>query len=301
MPTLILATLLVFFAMSKAGGNPVSSILGENASAEQVREIEHQLGLDRAFLLRYADYMAGVFKGDMGVSYVTGEDVFRTFFRYFPWTLCLSFLSLSIAIALAVPLGISAAVHKGSFKDTICTVVSLIGTSMPSFWLSLILILVFSYRLKLLPSGGSGSIRHLILPSVSIAFALVGLIARMTRNSMLDSMDKDYVVFARAKGLSERRVIYKYCLRNAMTGIMTSIGQQASFIMTGSVLAETVFSIPGVGRLIFQSIASRDIPMVTGAIVLCCLIMSLVNLLCDILIAFFDPRIRDNLVQGQMA
>ena len=209
-----------------------------------------------------------------------------------PNTLMLGGAAVLIAIVIALPLGIYTAIHQNTWKDTAGMVFALFGTSMPNFWLGLMLIIIFSLKLGWLPSGGKGGIDSLILPALTVGLGLAALITRPTRSSMLDVIRQDYMTTARAKGCSEKRVIFTHGLKNALIPIITAIGLQMSMVITGSVLAETVFSWPGIGRLVYDSIAKRDTPMVTGSIILCSAFMCLINLFVDLVYAFFDPRIK---------
>ena len=230
--------------------------------------------------------------GDMGKSYVTNKDVFATFFQYLPNTLYLGGSAVIIATIVSIPLGIYTAINQNTWKDTAGMVFALFGTSMPNFWLGLMLIIIFALHLRLFPTGGNFGWKSLVLPAVTVGFGLAALITRITRSSMLDVMRQDYMTTARAKGCSEHRVIYKHGLKNALIPIITAIGLQMSLVITGSVLAETVFSWPGIGRLVYESITRRDIPMVTGSIILCSILMCIINLVVDLVYAFFDPRIK---------
>jgi peptide/nickel transport system permease protein len=218
--------------------------------------------------------------------------VFQTFMEKLPNTLMLGGFAVLIAIVIALPLGIYTAIHQNTWKDTAGMVFALFGTSMPNFWLGLMLIIIFSLKLGWFPSGGKAGFSSLVLPAVTVGFGLAALITRTTRSSMLDVIRQDYMTTARAKGCSERRVIFVHGLKNALIPIITAIGLQMSLVITGSVLAETVFSWPGIGRLVYDSIAKRDTPMVTGAIILCSALMCIINLIVDLIYAFFDPRIK---------
>lgn len=291
-PTILLTSLLIFWAMDLAGGDPVLLILPENATVEQQDALREDMGLNDPFLVRYARYMGGLLTGDMGTSYKSGLDVYDTFMGRLPMTLVLGGTALIIACLLSIPLGIYTAIHQNTWKDTCGMVFALFGVSMPNFWLGLMLILLFSLKLGWLPSGGADSLKFLILPAVTVGLGLAALITRTTRSAMLDVIRQDYMTTAKAKGASNRRVIYYHGLRNAMIPIVTAVGMQFSLVMTGSVLAETVFGWPGIGRLIFDSINKRDTPTVTGCIILCCILMSLINLGVDIIYAYCDPRIK---------
>ena len=278
--------------MSLTGGDPAMIVAGEGATKEEIEAVREELGLNDPFMVRYANYVKGMVTGDMGKSYVTNKDVFKTFMEKLPNTLMLGGAAVLIAIVIALPLGIYTAIHQNTWKDTAGMVFALFGTSMPNFWLGLMLIIIFSLKLGWLPSGGKGGIDSLILPALTVGLGLAALITRTTRSSMLDVIRQDYMTTARAKGCSEKRVIFTHGLKNALIPIITAIGLQMSMVITGSVLAETVFSWPGIGRLVYDSIAKRDTPMVTGSIILCSAFMCLINLFVDLVYAFFDPRIK---------
>ena len=291
-PVILITSFLIFWAMSLTGGDPAMIVAGEGATAEEIEAVREELGLNDPFMVRYFNYVKGMVTGDMGKSYVTNKDVFKTFMEKLPNTLMLGGAAVLIAIVIALPLGIYTAIHQNTWKDTAGMVFALFGTSMPNFWLGLMLIIIFSLRLGWLPSGGKGSFDTLILPALTVGLGLAALITRTTRSSMLDVIRQDYMTTARAKGCSEKRVIFTHGLKNALIPIITAIGLQMSMVITGSVLAETVFSWPGIGRLVYDSIAKRDTPMVTGSIILCSVFMCLINLFVDLVYAFFDPRIK---------
>lgn len=278
--------------MSLTGGDPALMLAGDKATPEQVEQIREELGLNDPFPVRYANYMKGMLTGDMGKSYVTKKDVFQTFMEKLPNTLALGGAAVLIAVVVSLPLGIYTAIHQNTWKDTAGMVFALFGTSMPNFWLGLMLIIIFALKLGLLPSGGKSGFSSIILPAVTVGFGLAALITRTTRSSMLDVLRQDYMTTARAKGCPEKRVIYTHGLKNALIPIITAIGLQMSLVITGSVLAETVFSWPGIGRLVYDSISKRDTPMVTGAIIMCSILMCIINLAVDLVYAFFDPRIK---------
>lgn len=291
-PVILITSFLIFWAMSLTGGDPAMIVAGEGATTEEIEAVREELGLNDPFIVRYFNYVKGMVTGDMGKSYVTNKDVFKTFMEKLPNTLMLGGAAVLIAIVIALPLGIYTAIHQNTWKDTAGMVFALFGTSMPNFWLGLMLIIVFSLKLGWLPSGGKGGFDTLILPALTVGLGLAALITRTTRSSMLDVIRQDYMTTARAKGCSEKRVIFTHGLKNALIPIITAIGLQMSMVITGSVLAETVFSWPGIGRLVYDSIAKRDTPMVTGSIILCSVFMCLINLFVDLVYAFFDPRIK---------
>ena len=291
-PVILVTSFLIYWAMSLTGGDPALMLAGDKATPEQVEKIREELGLNDPFPVRYANYMKGMLTGDMGKSYVTKKDVFQTFMEKLPNTLALGGAAVLIAVVVSLPLGIYTAIHQNTWKDTAGMVFALFGTSMPNFWLGLMLIIIFALKLGLLPSGGKSGFSSIILPAVTVGFGLAALITRTTRSSMLDVLRQDYMTTARAKGCPEKRVIYTHGLKNALIPIITAIGLQMSLVITGSVLAETVFSWPGIGRLVYDSISKRDTPMVTGAIIMCSILMCIINLAVDLVYAFFDPRIK---------
>ena len=292
LPVILVTSFLIFWAMSLTGGDPARQIAGDRATEAEVEAIREEMGLNDPFLVRYGNYMKGMLTGDMGKSYVTNKDVFRTFMEKLPNTLMLGGAAVLIAIIVSLPLGIYTAIHQNTWKDTAGMVFALFGTSMPNFWLGLMLIILFSLKLHWLPSGGKNGFASLILPALTVGFGLAALITRTTRSSMLDVIRQDYMTTARAKGCSEKRVIFRHGLKNALIPIITAIGLQMSLVITGSVLAETVFSWPGISRLVYDSISKRDTPMVTGSIIMCSVLMCIINLIVDLIYAFFDPRIK---------
>ena len=291
-PVILVTSFLIYWAMSLTGGDPALMLAGDKATPEQVEQIREELGLNDPFPVRYANYMKGMLTGDMGKSYVTKKDVFQTFMEKLPNTLALGGAAVLIAVVVSLPLGIYTAIHQNTWKDTAGMVFALFGTSMPNFWLGLMLIIIFALKLGLLPSGGKSGFSSIILPAVTVGFGLAALITRTTRSSMLDVLRQDYMTTAFFFFVTEKRVIYTHGLKNALIPIITAIGLQMSLVITGSVLAETVFSWPGIGRLVYDSISKRDTPMVTGAIIMCSILMCIINLAVDLVYAFFDPRIK---------
>lgn len=296
-PVIMITSFIIFGAMSMTGGDPARSIAPDGASEEQIEILRENMGLNDPFIIRYFNYMLGLVQGNLGESYITHKDVFRTFMARLPATLELAFAAVFIAVVVALPLGIYTAIHQNTWKDNFGMIFALFGVAMPNFWLGLMLILIFSLGLGWFPSSGRDGLLSLILPAATVGMGLAALITRTTRSSMLDVLRQDYMRTARAKGVAENRTIYKHGLRNALIPIITVIGMQMSNVLTGSVLAETVFSWPGVGRLIFDSISKRDIPMVTGSIILSCILVSIVNVIIDLVYAFFDPRIKAQYVK----
>lgn len=296
-PAILATSFIIYFAMDMTGSDPATALAPDHATEMQIEQLREELGLNEPVLIRYGKYMLGMVKGDLGASYVTKKDVFDTFITRLPNTIMLAFTAVFVATLIAVPLGIYTAVHQNTWKDTGGMLFALFGVSMPNFWLGLLLIIIFSLNLKWFPSGAKGGPESLVLPAVTVGLGFAALITRTTRSAMLDVIRQDYMTTARAKGTGERDVIFQHGLGNALIPIITVIGMQLSNALTGSVLAETVFSWPGVGRLIVDSIAKRDTPMVTGAIIMSCVLMCLVNLVVDLVYAFFDPRIKAQYAQ----
>ena len=292
-PVIIGVSLLVFSIMDIAEGDPVYQIVSETASEEVIEATREAYGLNDPFLVRYARYMINLCKGSMGTSYITKQDVFKTYMELLPNTVKLSLLAVVIAIVVSIPLGINAAIHQNTWADTGSMFTSLLFVSMPQFWLGLLLMLAFALKLGWFPSGGNeDGLKSLILPVFTVGIGLAALMTRTTRSSMLETIRQDYITTAKAKGVSNKNAIYHHAFKNALIPIVTVGGMQLAQVLGGSVLAETVFSYPGVGRLIVQSIERRDIPMVTGALILTTIIVSVVNLATDIVYAFIDPRIK---------
>ena len=285
-------TFLVFMIMSLAPGDPARFILGDHATPEALEEKREELGLNDPVFVRYGRYMFGVIQGDFGVSFRTGRPVAQDIFDRFPNTLRLTLAALLVCVALALPLGIIAAIRQNTFVDSICMFIALIGVSMPVFWLGLLLILLFSLHLQLLPSFGADGFTSIILPACTLGFVYMAGIARTIRSSMLEVIRQDYIRTARAKGISYGTVIQRHAVRNAMIPTLTVTGLILGIMLGGSVITETVFSWPGIGRWLVQAIFSRDTPTVLGCLILFSVCFSVVNLIVDLLYGLVDPRIR---------
>ena len=291
-PVIIGVSFLVFFIMDMAPGDGVDVLAPEGATAEDLEAIRHDLGLDKPVVVRYIDYMAGMLRGDLGVSYISKTDVFQTYVEKLPATIKLSFASILISVILSVPLGIYSATRQGTIQDNISMAFAMIGLAMPHFWLGLLLIIVFSLKLQWFPSGGDQTLSSIVLPAITIGTGLMATLTRTTRSSMLDVLKQEYLRTARAKGIPEKVVVMSHALRNALIPIITIIGTQLAGVLGGSVLTETVFAWPGVGRLIVDSLNMRDTPLVTGSIIMTTILLSFVLLLVDLLYAAVDPRIK---------
>ncbi len=291
-PVIIGVSFLIYFIMDLAPGDVISQLAPDNATTEQIEMLRHQYGYDRSVFYRYMVYMSGLIRGDLGTSYLTGKPVWEMFIQRLPATLALSMGAVIVSIIISIPLGIFSAIHNGSLGDNTAMVVALLGLSMPNFWLGLLLIIAFSLHLGLFPSGGMDGIRSVILPAITIGTGYTAIMTRTTRSSMLDVIRQDYLRTARAKGVPEKTVIRKHALKNALIPIITVIGTQMAACIGGSVLTETVFAWPGVGRLIIDSVNQRDVPAVTGSIIMTTILISILLLVIDLLYAFVDPRIK---------
>lgn len=292
-PVLLGVILLVFFIMNLASGNAVLLILGENATEEAVAAKTQELGLDQPILVRYFNYLADLVRGDMGMSYFSSRSVADEVLTRFPATLKLAVVSAIISTLLAIPLGIFAAVKQNTLFDNFSMILSLVGNSMPAFWLALMLMMLFAEKLGWLPAQGmNDGWRSYVLPAVSIGFINMAAIARTTRSTMLETVRQDYIRTARAKGIDENAVVMDHAFPNALIPTITVIGVQFGNLLGGAILVETVFAWPGLGRLMVQSVNNRDVPLVLGCIVILSISYSVVNLLVDLVYGFVDPRVR---------
>ena len=293
-PVMFGVSLIIFTMMYFTPGDPARIIAGEAASEEQVNALREQMGLNDPFIVQYGSWLRGiVLEGDIGQSFRTRRDVSVEILDRFPATLQLAAAGVVVAVALGVPIGIISATRQYSIFDNVSMFVALVGVSMPNFWMAMLLILLFAVNLDWLPSSGlNEGLRSLILPAITLGTGSAAIIARMTRSSMLEVIRQDYIRTARAKGQIESKVTNRHALKNALIPIITVIGLQFGGLLGGAVLTETVFSIPGVGRLMVDSIAARDFPVVQGGVLFIAVTFSLVNLVVDILYAFVDPRIK---------
>lgn len=291
-PVLIGVTFLVYFIISLSPGDTAAMLAGEDADAETIEALRHELGLDQPVIVQYAKYMLNLLQGDMGNSYKTGRPVTNTIVSCFPNTAKLAFWSILVAVGIALPIGIISATKQYSMFDNVGMVVALIGVATPNFWLGLMMIILFSLNLGWLPSGGSNGWKSYIMPAITLGTGDAALITRMTRSSMLEVIRADYIRTARAKGVPENKVVYQHALRNALIPVVTAIGLQFGSLLGGATLTETVFAWPGIGRSTVDSIKTKDTTQVLGNIVVLTITFSCVNLLVDILYAFIDPRIK---------
>lgn len=291
-PVLIGLTVLIFLILHLSPGNPVDMIVGPNATPEVYARVEKDLGLDKPLLTQYLIFIRNAVKGDLGTSILQKRPVIEMIKQRFPVTLELGFWGLILSFIIAVPTGIVAAINRDRKVDYISMAIALLGISIPSFFLGLMLLYFFAFRMNMFPISGYGTWRHLVLPVITIGLTDAAVTARMVRSSMLEVLNQDYVRTARAKGILENRVIYKHALKNALIPIITLLGMRIGWIMGGSVILEMVFNRQGLGRLMVDAIFSRDYPVVQGSMLVLTTAVLLGNLLADILYAIVDPRIK---------
>jgi ABC-type dipeptide/oligopeptide/nickel transport system permease component len=291
-PVLLGVATLVFSLIHLIPGDPAMAMLGETASPQDVAELRQRLGLDRPLLEQYGRFLGGAVRGDLGTSLRTGEPVGAQILARMPATIELAAAAMVVAIALALPIGIVAAVWRGTAIDHAAMTLALAGISIPNFWLGPLLAIVFAIELGWLPVSGRGSLAHLVLPAVSLGVALSAILARMTRASLLEELREQYVQAARARGVSRTRAVVRHAFRNSLIPVVTLLGLQFGAVLTGAVITETIFAWPGIGRLLIQSISFRDYPLVQGCILLIAVTYVGVNLLTDLAYGVLDPRIR---------
>jgi peptide/nickel transport system permease protein len=319
-PVLFGVSVLVFSFIHLIPGDPALTMLGERATPEKVAEVRARLGLDRPIWQQYVLYVGNALRGDLGVSIVRGDPVASDLLRRFPATVELAMAAIGVAIALGIPIGVASAVWRNSLLDSLARLGALTGVSMPIFWLGLVLAWFFGVQLRILPTGfrlASGTtfvpwtnfvildallqgdwasladaLRHLVLPALALATIPLAVIARMTRASMLEVLSREYIRTAEAKGLSRRAVILRHALRNALLPVLTVIGLQVGRLLAGAILTETIFSWPGIGLWVYESIESRDYAIVQGVSLFIAVIVVSVNLVTDVLYAAVDPRIK---------
>jgi len=291
-PVLLGVATLVFALIHLIPGDPAQAMLGEGATPEEVNQLRERLGLNRPLIVQYGSFLEGLTHGDLGVSLRNDQPVTAQILERMPATAELAFASMTVAVLLAVPLGIVAAVWRGTAIDFGAMTLSLVGISVPNFWLGPLLAIIFSVELGWLPVGGRGTLAHLVLPAVTLGAALAAILARMTRASLLEELREPYVLAARAKGVSRSRAILYHAFRNSLIPIVTILGLQFGVVLTGAVITETIFAWPGIGRLLIQSISFRDYPLVQGCVLLIAVTYVGVNLLTDLTYSFLDPRIR---------
>ena len=291
-PVLIGISFLIFVIINLTPGDPGRMILGERASAEAVHELNMSLGYYDPLPVRYIRYMGGVLRGDFGQSWRTGANVSDEIAARFPTTLLLSTLTIVFVSVTAIPLGVMVALKKDSIADGVAMIIALVFLAIPTFWLGLILMLVFALYLNLLPATGADSLIHFVLPTIALSALSVAQIMRMTRASMLEVVRQDYIRTAIAKGADNRVVIWRHAIRNALLPVVTMMGVNFGYALGGAVITESVFGMPGIGTLLVTAIRAKDVPLVMGSVIFMAFLFSVVTLLVDLSYSFFDPRIK---------
>ena len=299
-PVLFGVSLVSFFLMQIVPGDPATIIAGLGASQQEIDRVRAELGLDRPMLVQLGGWYRGIARGDLGDSVLLGRSVTRSILERLPVTLSLSGYALVLTLAVGLTTGVFAAIRPNTWLDQALMTIALVGVSLPSFWLGLMLIVLFAVQLDWLPSGGyvplseslGGWLRSTTLPAVSLALLQIGLLARITRSTMLEALGQDYVRTARTKGLPARTVVGKHAFTNVMIPVVTVVGIVFSLLLSGSVVIETVYSLPGVGRLLASAVLRRDYPVIQGGLLIVAAGLMLLNLLVDVLYAYLDPRVR---------
>ena len=291
-PVVLGVVTMVFLIVHLIPGDPVEIMLGEQALAVDKEALRHEMGLDKPLHLQYVAFLKGLVRGDLGQSLHTKQPVLTSIARRLPATIELAAAAMAVALLLAIPLGLLAAYKKDSLVDQGSMLFALLGISMPNFWLGPLLIIVFSLKLGWFPVSGRGSLAHVVLPAITLGTAMAAILTRMTRASMLDVIQSDYITTARAKGVRESLVVLKHAFRNALIPVVTIVGLQIGGLLAGSIITETIFAWPGIGRLTIQAINARDYPLVQGCVLIIALGYVLVNFATDLLYGLIDPRIR---------
>lgn len=288
----LLGVATVTFFLLRLTGDPVAALLPLDATPEAIARMRAQLGMDKPLGIQYLNYLGNIVQGDFGVSLRYREPALELFKQRFPATLELLGTSVALSLLIGIPAGIIAAMRRGKAIDSIVMAFALLGQAVPAFYLGLMLMLFFSVQLGWLPTGGRGTLAQLIMPTFVLGAYLMALTARMTRSSLLETFGRDYIRTARAKGLTQRVVVYKHALKPALIPIITVVGLQVGTLFSGAVVTETVFSWPGIGRLAMEAISSRDFPVVQAVVVISSVLFVLVNVLTDVLYGIIDPRVR---------
>ncbi|MEP6990807.1 MAG: ABC transporter permease [bacterium] len=290
-PTLFGVLIVAFLLLYVAPGDPVMAMVGERADEATIARLRAELRLDDPLPVQFGHYVAGIAKGDLGRSYITNRPIRKDIIERFPKTLQLAGAAMLLATVLGVTLGVLSGRRPGSLIDRVGLAIAYLGISFPVYWVGLLLILLFAVTLHWLPPSGFGGLRYLILPALALGMRSIAFLARMTRSAMLDALGADYVRTARAKGLSEFLVVGRHALRNAMIPIITVLGLDFGAYLTGSILTETIFSWPGLGRYVVNAIARRDLPAIQGSVLFLSAVFVLVNLITDVAYAKADPRV----------
>jgi peptide/nickel transport system permease protein len=298
--TLLLVSVAIFVVLTVLPGDPAQIILGIHAAPETLKELRHQLGLDQPALVRYLGYLGDLARGDLGQSITYGVPIRSLILSRLHVTIPLALLSMMLAVLISIPMGTYSALHRNRPGDYGLMVFSQIGLAVPAFWAGILLILLFAVNLHWFPSGGFQSwgenpvraLKSLLLPSLSLGLVRAAVLTRMTRSSMLEVLGEDYIRTARSKGLPERIVVYKHAFRNAIIPVITILGLQAGDLLAGAIIIENVFYLPGIGRLVFEAIGQRDLPVIQGGVLFIAMMIVVINFVMDIVYKYLDPRIR---------
>ncbi len=296
-PVLLGISLIVFSIMELTPGDPVSLMLGEGASEQAVHELREQMGLNDNFFVKYVRYVKNAVMGDLGISYRNKVPVISEIVSRFPTTLNLTFWGVVLSVVIGIPVGIISAVKQYTIIDTLSLLAALILTSMPAFWLGLMLILLFSLKWNLLPATGVSTWQHFIMPAITLAAASMATIIRMTRSTMLEVVRQDYIRTARAKGASEFRIVYKHALRNALLPVVTVVGLNFGYQLGGAIVTESVFAMPGIGTLMVAAVRTKDTPIVMASVLFVAFLAGVINLIVDVLYVYIDPRLKSEYVK----
>jgi ABC-type dipeptide/oligopeptide/nickel transport system permease component len=291
-PTLFGVLVVVFLLLYVAPGDPVLQMVGERADSATIARLRAELRLDEPLPKQFLYYASGVVRGDLGNSYITGRPILQDIVERFPNTLLLAGAAMLLASIIGIGLGVLSAQHPGGWLDRLSLGVAYIGISFPVYWVGLILILLFAVTLRWLPASGFGRPEFLVLPALALGSRSIAFLARVTRSSMLETLGSDYVRTARAKGVRERTVVMHHALRNALIPVITVLGLDFGYYLTGSILTETIFSWPGIGRYVVNAISRRDLPAIQGCVLFLSIVFVLVNLITDLLYAKADPRVQ---------
>lgn len=292
-PTILIIVFAIFFILDLTPGTPGRVILGVTATEEQVNNLDEALGYNRPVVVRYVDYVIHAVQGDFGNSYVSQQPVFDILAPKFPTTLKLALLAVIISALLGIPLGIISALKPNSLLDSTLTTVALFFASVPSFWLGLMFMLIFSLVLGWLPSSGIGTWKHYIMPVITLVLPAAAYLSRLTRSTMIDAINQDYIRTAKSKGATTPRVMFLHALKNAMMPVVTQLGMSFASLLGGALITEMVFGLPGFGTAIVNAIKTKDIPIVMGGIIFLSTVFILIMLVVDLIYAFIDPRVKD--------
>lgn len=299
-PVILGVVILVFTLMQLTPGDPAEVILGTTATSEQIEELRGELGLNDPYIVQLLRYMKEVFiQFDFGTSYISKVSISAELATRYPYTLVFAVAGMVLSLGIGIPLGVNAAVHQNSIADYGTMAIALIGTSLPGFWFALVLILLFSSKLGWLPAYGVGGIQFWIMPIISTAFAGITTMARQMRSGMLEVIHSDYITMAKSKGVKKKAVIYKHALPNALIPVITVASMSFGTSLGGTLIAETIFAIPGVGVYIVNAVNNRDYPVVQGGVIVLAITFSIIMLLCDLVIAAVDPRVKAQITGGK--